>query len=802
MKVSFEWLKTLVNIEGISLEQLVSDLSLYSVEVEGTSAITNASDVVIGYVIQKEKHPNSDKLSYCLVNVGNKVLPIVCGAPNVEAGQKVMVVLPGGQVFGHEIKTSTIRGVTSDGMICSFQEVGLEPKFIPEKYANGIVVLDNEAPIGLNALAYLGLDDYQIELGLTPNRMDLLSMRGVAKDVNAIYQQGLFDEDDITITESELLTSDEIKVSLVTSRCHAYHAKVIKDVVIKESPNFIKARLIASGIRPINNVVDITNYILMLFGQPLHAFDQDKLGKEILVRRAKEKEETITLDGQKRSLSKEDIVITNGQEIVAIGGVMGCANTEVTNKTKNIVLEAAVFRPLNIRQTSSRLGLRSEASVRFERGVDLNTTVMALNYASYLLEKYASGKVSQGIVSEGITSIKDRLVKISVKEVNDTLGLNLSCEELLSIFKRLDFKVTIKGNTLEVNVPNRRLDIMIKEDLIEEVVRIYGYDKLPETLPKMPLSGERSMSQKKKELIKQTLNNLGLKEVITYSLSTKVKNTEFSYLLPPNSGAIKLLHPMTEERTEMRLGIVRSLIDIIKYNKARKQDDLAFFELGKRYYLYNNQSDDIVENWVLAGSLTGRFGGTSWQGKTQMVDFFMVKGILDILFRRLGLKVKYLAINNQINELHPEQSASIILNNKEIGYLGTIHPKYAKAHDLDKTIVFEVLIDDILLMSNELKGFMPIPKVPHVERDLALVMDQNQSVGDVIEAIIKTDEKMITNVEVFDLYLGEKVGEGKKSVALRIILEASDTLTEDIIQAKIKKILKMLEYRFSITLRV
>lgn len=799
MKVSYEWLKTLVNIEGISFEQLVEDLSLHSVEVEGTKALTNASKVVVGYVKAKELHPNSDKLSLCQVNIGDEVLSIVCGAPNVDVGQKVMVVLPGGHVSGHEIKVSSIRGIRSEGMICSFQEIGLESKFIPEKFIDGIVVLDDDAPLGINALTYLGLDDYQIELGLTPNRMDLLSLKGIAQDVNAIYYQGLFDDDDTTFKESDTLTSDEIKVKLETSKCYSYHVRIIKNVVIKESPKFIKARLIASGIRPINNVVDITNYILMLFGQPLHAFDQEKLGDKIVVRRAHEKEETITLDQQKRILQKDDIVITDGKQVVAIGGVMGCANTEVTDETKNIVLEAAVFRPLSVRQTSSRLGLRSESSIRFERGVDLNTTVEALNYACYLLEKYASGTVSKGVVTTGTTYLKDRLITISSKEVSDVLEIRIDNEKLNSIFTRLGFKAFCKKDYFEVFVPNRRLDIMIKEDLFEEIMRIYGYDKLPETLPLMDLEGEKSLSQKRRRLIKNVLCDLGLKETITYSLTSQKKNQEFNVLLPQVK-TIKLLNPMSEEQTEMRLGIVRSLIDVIKYNKARKQDDLALFELGKRYYLYENQDDDIVEDWVLSGTLTGHFGGTLWQGKFEMVDFFTVKGLLEVMFRRLGVKVQYQPIKQKVNELHPEQTALITIQNNVIGYIGAIHPKYAKEHDLDKVYVFEIILNDILSMSNEVITFKSISKVPHVERDLALLLDQSQSTGDVLDAIMKTD-KMITNVDVFDQYIGDKIPSGKKSVAIRITLEADDTLTEEVIQAKIKKILKMLEYRFNIILR-
>ena len=387
MKVSYNWLKELVNID-VTPEKLAEEMSLYSIEVEEFGKLLPATGLVIGEVLEKVKHENSDHLNVCQVNLGNVVSQIVCGAPNVEKGQKVIVALPGTKLPGGEIKVSVIRGVPSNGMICSLQELGLESKYVPEIYAHGIYVLGDDAVPGEAALEYLGLEDHVIELGLTPNRMDLLSMRGVAKDVNAMYNLGL-KEEKVELHEISKETSSEIDVEIQTKTCYSYYARVVEGVEIKESPEFIKARLIASGVRPINNVVDITNYVLMLFGQPLHAFDKDQLGNKIVVRRAHNGEETITLDGIKRTLTRNDIVITDNKpegddtRIVCLAGVMGGSNTEVTNNTTNLVLESAVFRPLSVRRTSSKLGLRSESSVRFERGVDLNQSLEALNYAYF-----------------------------------------------------------------------------------------------------------------------------------------------------------------------------------------------------------------------------------------------------------------------------------------------------------------------------------------------------------------------------------------------------------------------------------
>ena len=527
MKVSYNWLKELVNID-VTPEKLAEEMSLYSIEVEEFGKLLPTTGLVIGEVLEKVKHENSDHLNVCQVNLGNVVSQIVCGAPNVEKGQKVIVALPGTKLPGGEIKVSVIRGVPSNGMICSLQELGLESKYVPEIYAHGIYVLGDDAVPGEAALEYLGLEDYVIELGLTPNRMDLLSMRGVAKDVNAMYNLGL-KEEKVELHEISKETSSEIDVEIQTKTCYSYYARVVEDVEIKESPEFIKARLIASGVRPINNVVDITNYVLMLFGQPLHAFDKDQLGNKIVVRRAHNGEETITLDGIKRTLTRNDIVITDNKSegddtrIVCLAGVMGGSNTEVTNNTTNLVLESAVFRPLSVRRTSSKLGLRSESSVRFERGVDLNQSLEALNYACYLLEKYANGKVLKGYVHRGTEKVEDREIVLTEEYVKGYLGVDISLNKMKEIFEGLSFVAEIKESNILVKVPNRRLDITIKQDLVEELARIYGYDKLEETLPQMSVSGELTHDQKIRRKINHTLRGIGLHEVVTYSLVSDEK---------------------------------------------------------------------------------------------------------------------------------------------------------------------------------------------------------------------------------------------------------------------------------------
>ncbi len=795
MIVSYNWLKELVKL-NVPAEKLAEEMSLYSVEVESFKKLISATNLVVGYIKDIKEHENSDHLHVCQVNFGGYDLQIVCGAPNVAKGQKVIVAMPGATLPGGTIKKSVIRGVESNGMICSLQELGLEAKYVPLKFANGIYVLGDDAKVGSNALEYLCLDDYVIELGLTPNRMDLLSMKGVANDIKAMYNSELIDLD-YTLHEVAKKTSDEIDVELATRNCYSYYARVVEDVTIKESPMFIKARLIASGIRPINNVVDITNYILMLFGQPLHSFDKDKLGHKIVVRRAEDGEQTITLDDITRTLNHSDIVITDGKKPVCIAGVMGSSNTEVSESTKNIVLESAVFRPLSIRKTSSRLGLRSEASIRYERGVDLNQSLDAINYACYLLEKYADGKVLKGYVHKGIEHVEDKEIIISEDYVASRLGIIIPESKIVSILQSLGFGVSLDKHNIIVKVPNRRLDISIKEDLLEEIARINGYDKLEETFPVTNTIGALTAIQHARRQARHTLSTLGFNEVVTYSLVSLNKAKMFTLKEDEENEVIVLNHPMSEDHMALRQSLLPSLIEVVRYHLARKMTDNMFYEIGKKYY---QVKEETYEENLLSGIVTGATFKTLWQEPTKQVDFFIVKGLLDKLFRTLKITVKYLPFLDVPSELHPRRSAKIICNDKVIGFVGALHPKFAKTAEVSDSYVFEIFLDKVLQEEIPTTIYKAIPKVPAVERDLALVIDVKQNVGDIVEAIKKSD-KMITNVDVFDLYMGDKLPENKKSVAIRITLSSDETLTEDIISSKIKRLLKTLEYRFNATLR-
>ena len=505
MRVKLEWLKELVDLEGLITEEIVEKLSLYSIEVESVSKVVDGTNLVVGYVESCVPHPNSDHLSLCQVDVGNEKLQIVCGAPNVRAGQHVIVAKEGAELpGGFKIKRAKIRGVESNGMICSLNELGLENKFVPEEYQDGIFHFPEKAEIGSNALAALNLDDEVIELDLTPNRGDLLSMLGVAIEASAIFNRPL---KPLAFKAAQESRTAELNVINEAPGCIGYYGQVVKNVEIKPSPWWLISRLIAYGIRPINNVVDITNYILVLFGQPLHAFDYDELGKDIVIRNANPGEKIITLDEIERELNEADIVITDGRKPVAIAGVMGGEESGIGPNTKNIVIEAAVFDPRSVRATSERLGLKSDSSLRFEKGVDINTTKLALDYTCYLLEELAGGEISTRAFA-GVAEIAPRKIEISARDVEKLLGINIPSGEIKAILNRLGFEVIGDGDFL-VSVPNRRPDIAIKADLIEENARIYGYDKITGTIPVNKSLGGLSYMQKQRREIKRILRGLG-----------------------------------------------------------------------------------------------------------------------------------------------------------------------------------------------------------------------------------------------------------------------------------------------------
>ena len=798
MRVKLEWLNELVDLTGLSLEEIVDTVSLHSIEVENVDRMIKASNIVIGHVLTKEKHPDSDHLNLLTVDVGDEVLNIVCGAPNVDKGQYVIIAKVGAKLPGGEIKKSKIRGYESCGMCCSLQELGIENKYIPEKFANGIYYFEDYKPtLGMDGALALNLKDEVLELGLTPNRGDLLSMIGCAYEFSAAFNRPL---KPLTFSlVRDKLNEAPLNIKIETDKCVGYYGQIIRDVKIKESPRWLKSRLIAFGIRSINNCVDITNYILALYGQPLHAFDLDKLGKKIVIKNAKEDEVFVSLDNIERKLKATDVAITNGDTTQCLGGVMGGLESEVTDTTKNIMLEAAVFDPMTIRKTAARLNLHSESSNRYERGVDINRTKAALDYACYLFKTLADAKIVGEAQVCGTSHIDDKEILLTKDNVNKRLGTNIKISEIKSILESLYFKVEeIKKDTLKVYVPNRRSDITIKEDLVEEVIRLYGYDKLEDSICTDDMAGELKVHNKNKRLIQDTLVGLGLHEVVTYSLVNENVNKEFALLRGEGVEDIKILMPITEDRCILRTTLVPSLLDTLKYNLSRKIKNIADFEIAKVYYKENGSNKEELR---LALAMTNEYTSSLWQGKKENVDFFLVKGILEEVFNKFNLNVCYKALDVKCNELHPNRTALIYLGEELLGYIGQVHPQYAHKNDLDEVYVAELILSKFIDKEKDTIRYQSLPKLPSVERDLALIMDKDIKAQDVIECIMHSDKQHLKDAYIFDLYQGDKIEENKKSIAVKLIFSSDEALTDEIINAKIKRILKDLQYKLNITLR-
>lgn len=779
MLISNEWLKEYVTIDD-SVSNLEERITRTGIEVDDLIDYTkDIKNLVVGFVKSKEKHPDADKLNVCQVDIGeDEPVQIVCGAPNVDAGQYVIVAKVGGRLPGGiKIKRAKLRGERSEGMICSLQEIGISSNYIPKSFESGIYVFSEAQVPGTDALQALYLDDQVMEFDLTPNRADALSMIGTAYEVAALYNTKMT-KPDTTSNELELSANDELTVTIENEdKVPYYSARVVHDVTIEPSPIWMQARLIKAGIRPINNVVDISNYVLLEYGQPLHMFDQDAIGsQQIVVRQANEGEKMTTLDDTERELLTSDIVITNGQTPIALAGVMGGDFSEVKEQTSNIVIEGAIFDPVSIRHTSRRLNLRSESSSRFEKGIATEFVDEAVDRACYLLQTYANGKVLKDRVSSGELGAFITPIDITADKINRTIGFDLSQNDIVTIFNQLGFDTEINDDVITVLVPSRRKDITIKEDLIEEVARIYGYDDIPSTLPVFDkvTSGQLTDRQYKTRMVKEVLEGAGLDQAITYSLVSKEDATAFSM---QQRQTIDLLMPMSEAHASLRQSLLPHLIEAASYNVARKNKDVKLFEIGNVFFA-NGEGElpDQVE--YLSGILTGDYVVNQWQGKKETVDFYLAKGVVDRVSEKLNLEFSYRRAD--IDGLHPGRTAEILLENKVVGFIGELHPTLAADNDLKRTYVFELNFDALMAVSVGYINYQPIPRFPGMSRDIALEVDQNIPAADLLSTIHAHGGNILKDTLVFDVYQGEHLEKGKKSIAIRLnYLDTEETLTDE-----------------------
>jgi phenylalanyl-tRNA synthetase beta chain len=801
MLVSYKWLKELVDVD-VTTAELSEKMSTTGIEVEGVaSPAQGLSNLVVGHILSCEDVPDTH-LHLCQVDTGDEVpRQIVCGAPNVKAGIKVIVALPGARIAdNYKIKKGKIRGMESLGMICSLQELGLPDSIIPKEFADGIQILPENAVPGESIFPVLDLDDEIIELSITPNRADALSMRGVAHEVAAIYGKEVHFPVK-TLAEADKAASDVLQVAIESDKVLTYKARVVENVTVQPSPQWLQNRLMNAGIRPINNIVDITNFVLLLFGQPMHAFDLDKFeGQKIVARQARTGEKLVTLDAVERDLTPEDIVITVADKPVALGGVMGGQATEIDSSSKNVVLEAAVFDGKSIRKTSGRLNLRSESSARFEKGINYDTVSEALDFAASMLQELGKGTVLAGQVSAGELPTEPVQVTTTLDYVNVRLGTELTFSDIEEVFAKLGFGLEGTAETFSVSVPRRRWDIHIQADLVEEIARIYGYDQLPTTLPEAgATAGELTSSQALRRKVRTLAEGSGLSEIISYALTTPEKALEFT--MEPTK-LTELMWPMTVERSALRQNILSGMLDTVAYNVNRKNSNLAIYEIGKIFRQTGDVQTDLpqeVETFSFA--LTGLVAEKDFQTKAVPVDFFYAKGIVEALADKLNLSFDFVAEKN-LDSMHPGRTAAILLDGQVIGFVGQVHPQTAKDYGIPETYVAELNLTAVEAGLKPSPSFQEITRFPAVSRDMALLLPAETSHKEVVAAIESAGVKRLTSIKLFDVYAGANIEEGKKSMAYSLTFQNPEaSLTDEEVAKFMEKISKALAEQVSAEVR-
>ncbi|GGG90821.1 phenylalanine--tRNA ligase subunit beta [Paenibacillus radicis (ex Gao et al. 2016)] len=813
MKVSYKWLNEYVELSGFTAEELAEKMTRGGIEIDSVESLDKGvSGVVVGYVKSREKHPDADKLNVCKVDVGTgEELQIVCGAKNVEAGQRVPVATIGAVLPGDfRIKRAKLRGVESQGMICSAKELGLNDKLLPKEQQEGILVLPESTPIGTSIGDVLGIHDEVLELDLTPNRSDCLSMLGVAYEIGALTGRPVKLPEN-TINHTPERADSHISVSIsAPEHCSHYSARYIKGVKIGPSPLWLQNRLIAAGIRPISNVVDVTNFVMLEYGQPLHAFDADAVQSgKIEVRFAKEGESLVTLDDQERRLEPHMLVITDGVKPIGLAGVMGGANSEVNEGTVNILLESAKFDGGTIRKTSRQLGLRSESSIRFEKEVDPARVIPALDRAAALIAELAEGLVTEGIVEEVIAKAEPAKIDISLAKINGYLGTELSKLEVQTIFERLNFGYSLaEEGKFTVQVPTRRGDITRDVDLIEEVARLHGYDNIPTT----PIHGDvtpgaLTKPQAIRRDLRRRLTDAGLHEVISYSFTSPERTELFPALSGEGQKPVKLAMPMSEDRSVLRTTLVAQLLETAVYNRNRKNDSISVFEIGSVFHTDEEVLTRLPqEKHRFAALLTGSRTEAQWNRKTEPVDFYDAKGVLETLFQVLGLtsKVRYEAA--QPENFHPGRTAAVVLETargpQTIGYVGQLHPTLQHESDLADTYVLEIELDELYEQAQFDIGYKALPRYPAMQRDIAVVLERSVPAADLTASAWATAGELLESVRVFDVFTGEKLGADKKSVALSLVYRHADrTLTDEEVTELHGKVVAELEQSFAAELR-
>lgn len=808
MRVSFNWLKTLVDIT-IDPYELAERMTFSGVAVESIEEPgREISSVVTARIEKIVKHPDADKLVVCTVDAGQgEPLQIVTGAPNVYEGQVVALALVGAALPGDfKIKKSKLRGSESSGMLCSGQELGIDIKNLPEDQQNGILDLPKDTPVGRDVKPILGLDDTILELELTPNRADCLNMIGVAREVAAVLGTELY-LPEIRVEEINENIDDKVVVKIADAKlCRRYAARLIRNVKIGPSPLWMQRRLQAAGIRPISNVVDVTNYVMMELGQPLHAFDAAKLSKDrvnILVRTGKTGEKMNSLDGVERELDEKMLVITDGQNPVAIAGVMGGLESEVTGDTTTILLESANFAGPSIRRTSKNLGLRSESSIRFEKGVDINICIPAINRAAQLIQEMGAGEVAGGIVDNYPAPVEEKVITLRPDRVQQILGVEVPRAEIVRILQNLRFPYLEKGPDFEVSVPTGRSDITLEIDLVEEVARLFGYNLIPTTLPSgATVQGGKSGEQQLTGLTRDLMLSCGLTEIITMSFINP--RSYDTILLPENSPlrqSVVVQNPLSEDQRVLRTTLFPGILEVLARNAARRNKDTAVFEIGHVFFPVAGQ-ELPTEELTLAGAVTGSLPG-SWQKPAEKIDFYFVKGVIENLLAAFDIKAAVYSAVSENPTLHPGRAAVITVNDVKLGFIGELSPRVQENYRLtERVYIFSLNLAALFPLVNLVKQYQQLPKHPAVERDMALLVRQETAAAELCQVITEAGGALLKEVGLFDVYQGERVSAGYKSLAYSLRFQAPDrTLTDEEVNAVFDKICANLKNKLDAELR-
>ena len=786
--ISLNWVKDYVDLEGVDLNELALKVTEKGINVEGVYS-HHIDNLVIGEIVDVKNHPDSDHLHVCMVNTGKDVLQIVCGAPNVRKGLKIILSLPGAILPGNvEIKKSVIRGVESNGMICALFELGLEERN-EENYAKGIAELPDDAPVGKDPLEYLGLDDTVYDLDIHKHRNnDCYYHIGFAYEVGTVIDKKV-KLPEISYKEEKDSIEGKIELKVDTKKCPLYYGKLVTNVKIAESPEWIKKRIISAGMRPINNVVDISNFVMLEFGQPTHFFDADKMGSTILVRDAKDGEKITTLDKVERVLTKDDIVITDGSIPGCIAGVMGGENVEVDDNTKNIFIESAIFDSLSIRNTAARLDLKSEASIRYGKGLSYEYTKMAMDRCCELLQKYAGGKVLSGTLVHDKVDKSPKIIKFSHKDINALLGIEISKEDMIHELERLQFPYDLNKDIFTVTVPPRRLDIESNvADMAEEIGRLYGYQNLKNTLPLVPTKqGEYKEDIAMRKAISYRLRSLGINEVKTYTLVSPLMAQMFNY---DEDVHLELPNPMSADKSVIRSTIIPSLLNVYDYNNARKINNIFVYECAQTYNINKVRNDKVA---IL---MKGSYLVNKAQNINVKADFYVLKGIIENLLKYLGLKNRYDFVKADIDGLHPGVSAKILVDRIPVGIIGRVHPKLYK----DDIYVCELSISKLFELNTKPLKFKEASKYPEIKKDVAFIVNNEVINKDIIDVIRKSGGRLLSDIEIFDIFQG--VEDNKKSMAYSLTFkDPTRTLSDDEVMEVFNKIIKDVTTKLDATLR-